>query len=46
MFAEIKRIVDEDISIRVIQYDILFEAIANAIHAKATSIECILNSLV
>jgi DNA topoisomerase VI subunit B len=44
MFAEIKRIVDEDISSRVSQYDVIFEAITNAIHANATSIECILNS--
>jgi hypothetical protein len=44
MFAEIKRIVDEDISSRVNQYDVIFEAITNAIHANATSIECILNS--
>src|SRR5690606_33053746 len=44
MFAEIKRIVDEDISSRVSQYDVIFEAITNAIHANATSIECVLNS--
>lgn len=44
MFAEIKRIVDEDISSRVSQYDVIFEAITNAIHAKATTIECVLNS--
>jgi hypothetical protein len=44
MFAEIKRIVDEDISSRISQYDVIFEAITNAIHANATSIECILNS--
>lgn len=44
MFAEIKRIVDEDISSRVSQYDVIFEAITNAIHANATSIDCILNS--
>ncbi|MCS4434212.1 hypothetical protein [Aquiflexum gelatinilyticum] len=44
MFAEIKRIVDEDISSRVSQYDVIFEAITNAIHANATFIECILNS--
>ncbi len=45
MFAEIKRIVDEDISSRVSQYDVIFEAITNAIHANATSIDCILNSI-
>lgn len=44
MFAEIRRIVDEDISSRVSQYDVIFEAITNAIHANATSIDCILNS--
>lgn len=44
MFAEIKRIVAEDISNRVSQYDVIFEAITNAIHANATSIECVLNS--
>jgi hypothetical protein len=44
MYAEIKRIVDEDISSRVSQYDVIFEAITNSIHANATSIECILNS--
>lgn len=44
MFAEIKRIVDEDISSRVSQYDVIFEAITNAIHANSTSIECVLNS--
>lgn len=44
MFAEIKRIVNEDISSRVSQYDVIFEAITNAIHANATSIDCILNS--
>jgi hypothetical protein len=44
MLAEIRRIVNEDISIRVSQYDVLFEAITNAIHAKATKITCKLNS--
>lgn len=44
MFAEIKRIVDEDITIRISQDDVIFEAITNAIHANATSIECTLNS--
>jgi hypothetical protein len=44
MFAEIKRIVDEDISSRVTQFDVIFEAITNGIHANATKIDCILNS--
>jgi hypothetical protein len=44
MYAEIKRIVDEDISNRVTQFDVLFEAITNAIHANATIIQCALNS--
>jgi hypothetical protein len=44
MFADIKRIVNEDISSRVNQYDVLFEAITNAIHANATEIVCVLDS--
>tara|TARA_R110002033_G_scaffold46013_2_gene90301 strand:+ start:9620 stop:11575 length:1956 start_codon:yes stop_codon:yes gene_type:complete len=44
MLAEISRIVTEDISNRVTQYDVLFEAITNAIHANATTIKCYLNS--
>jgi len=44
MFAEIKRIVDEDISNRITQFDVIFEAITNAIHANATTIDCYLNS--
>lgn len=44
MFAEIKRIVDEDISNRVTQFDVLFEAITNAVHANATEITCALGS--
>ncbi|MFM2335016.1 MAG: hypothetical protein RIS91_1019 [Bacteroidota bacterium] len=44
MFAEMKRIVDEDISSRVSQYDVIFEAITNAIHANATTIDCVFNS--
>ena len=44
MLAEISRIVTEDISNRVTQYDVLFEAITNSIHANATSIKCYLNS--
>lgn len=43
MLAEISRIVNEDISNRVTQYDVLFEAITNAIHANATNIRCYLN---
>lgn len=43
MLAEISRIVNEDISNRVNQYDVLFEAITNAIHANATNIKCYLN---
>lgn len=44
MYAEIRRIVDEDISNRVSQFDVIFEAITNAIHANATHISCLLNS--
>lgn len=44
MLAEISRIVTEDISNRVTQYDVLFEAITNSIHANATTIKCYLNS--
>lgn len=44
MLAEISRIVNEDISSRVNQYDVLFEAITNAIHANATNIKCYLNT--
>lgn len=44
MLAEISRIVNEDISSRVTQYDVLFEAITNAIHANATNIKCYLNT--
>jgi hypothetical protein len=40
MLAEIKRIVNEDISNRVSQYDVLYESITNAIHANATNIIC------
>lgn len=44
MIAEIKRIVDEDISSRVNQYDVIFEALTNAVHANATIIECVFGS--
>jgi len=40
MLAEISRIVNEDISNRVTQYDVLYESITNAIHANATEIVC------
>lgn len=44
MFAELSRIVNEDISPRVNQYDVIIEAITNAIHANATNITCIFKS--
>ena len=44
MLAEISRIVAEDISIRTNQYDVLHDAIINAIQANATKITCILSS--
>jgi len=44
MFADIKRIVNEDISNRVNQYDVLYEAITNSIQANSTSIKCILET--
>lgn len=43
MFTEISRIVNEDISSRVTQYDVIFEAITNAIHSNSTEIKCYLN---
>lgn len=43
MFTEISRIVNEDISSRVTQYDVIFEAITNAIHSNSTDIKCFLN---
>ena len=36
MLAEIRRIVIEDVSNRIHQYDVMHEAITNAIHANAT----------
>lgn len=42
--ANIRRIVAEDISIRVDQFSVLFEIITNAIYANATEIRCELNS--
>jgi hypothetical protein len=44
MLAEISRIVSEDISSRVSQYDVLYEAIINSIHANATDIKCYLST--
>jgi len=44
MLAEIRRIVNEDISSRVTQYDVLYEAITNAIHANSKEIVCRFNS--
>ncbi|MEO7049085.1 MAG: ATP-binding protein [Ferruginibacter sp.] len=44
MLAEIKRIINEDVSNRVTQYDVLYEAITNSIHANSTKIICTLNS--
>jgi len=44
MLADIKRIVNEDVSIRITQYEVLYEAITNAIHANATKITCLLES--
>lgn len=43
MFAEISRIVNEDISSRVTQYDVIFEALTNSIQANSTEIYCYLN---
>lgn len=43
MLAEISRIVNEDISNRVTQYDVLYESITNAIHANASEIICKFN---
>ncbi|WP_271407327.1 ATP-binding protein [Tenacibaculum soleae] len=44
MLAEISRIVNEDISSRVNQYDVLYEAITNSIHSNSTDIKCFLNT--
>ncbi|HFK5571654.1 TPA: ATP-binding protein, partial [Elizabethkingia meningoseptica] len=43
IYAEISRIVNEDISSRVTQHDVIFEAITNAIHANSTIIKCYFN---
>jgi hypothetical protein len=45
MLADIRRIVNEDVSSRITQYDVIYEAITNAIHANATKIVCTLDSL-
>lgn len=44
MLAEIMRIVTEDISGRINQYDVLYEAITNSIQANSTLIKCTLHS--
>lgn len=43
--ADLGRIVDEDISSRVTQDDVIFEAITNAIIAGATEIKCDFNAI-
>ncbi len=40
MLTEISRVVNEDISSRVSQYDTIYEAITNSIHANAQNIKC------
>nr|WP_319401825.1 ATP-binding protein [uncultured Carboxylicivirga sp.] len=44
MLTDISRIVNEDISNRISQYDVLYEAIINSIHANSTEIVCELGS--
>ena len=44
MLAEIKRIVNEEVSSRINQYDVIHEALTNSIHANATKIICVLDS--
>jgi hypothetical protein len=44
MLADIRRIVNEDVSNRVTQYEVIYEAITNSIHANATHIICTLDS--
>lgn len=44
MYAEVERIVNEDISPRVNQLDVILEAITNSVHANSTEIVCYLNS--
>lgn len=45
MLADIKRIANEDVSNRVTQLDVIYEAVTNAIHANATKITCTFDSL-
>lgn len=44
MLTEISRVVNEDISNRVSQYDVIYEAIINSIHANANNVVCTLHS--
>lgn len=44
MLTEIQRVVDEDVSNRVTQYDVIYEAITNSIHAGAKKISCFLTN--
>lgn len=44
MLTDIKRVVEEDISSRMTQIDVINEAVTNAIHAGATEIVCELAS--
>lgn len=44
MTAEIRRIVAEDVSSRLDQINVIFEALTNSIHADATTISCTLES--
>jgi hypothetical protein len=45
MLADIKRIVNEDVSNRITQDDVIYEAITNSIHANAKHIICTLDSM-
>jgi hypothetical protein len=44
MLTNIRRVVEEDVSNRTTQMNVLYEAITNAIHAKANKIVCRLTS--
>lgn len=44
MLVDIKRIVTDDVSSRISQYEVMHEAVTNAIHANATRITCDLES--
>ncbi|NQT76811.1 MAG: ATP-binding protein [Bacteroidetes bacterium] len=44
MLTEIRRVVDEDVSNRVDQNDVIYEAITNSIQSNATKIICSLHS--